>query len=59
MKHPSQEDLLGYVLGALDAQEERDLQEQIDANPEIEDQLLEIRNSMTPLESLSLSLIHI
>ena len=53
MKHPSQEDLLGYVLGALDAQEERDLQEQIDANPEIEDQLLELRNAMTPLESLS------
>ena len=53
MKHPSQEDLLGYVLGAMDAQEERDLQEQIDANPEIEEQLLELRNSMKPLESLS------
>jgi len=53
VKHPSQEDLLGYVLGALDAQEERDLQEQIDANPQIEEQLLELRNSMAPLESLS------
>ena len=53
MKHPSQEDLLGYVLGALDAQEERDLQEHIDANPEVEEQLLELRNSMRPLESLS------
>lgn len=53
MKHPSQEDLLGYVLGALDAQEERDLQEQLDANPEIEEQLLELRHSMEPLESLT------
>lgn len=52
MKHPSQEDLLGYVLGALDAQEERNLQEQVDANPEIEEQLLEIRHSMAPLECL-------
>lgn len=53
MKHPSQEDLLGYVLGALDAQEERDLQEQMDASPEIEEQLLEIRHAMSPLESLT------
>lgn len=53
MKHPSQEDLLGYVLGALDAQEERDLQEKIDSNPEIEDQLLELRHAMSPLDSLS------
>ena len=53
MKQPSQEDLLGYVLGALDAQEERDLQTIIDANPEIEDELLELRHSMLPLESLA------
>ncbi len=53
MKHPSQEDLLGYVLGALDAQEARDLEEQIDANPLIEEQLLEIRSAMAPLDSLS------
>lgn len=54
MKHPSQEDLLGYVLGALDAQEERALQEQIDARPEIEEQLLELRHAMSPMESLTL-----
>ena len=53
MNHPSQEDLLGYVLGALDAQEERELQQQIDACPEIEEQLLEIRHAMSPMESLS------
>ena len=54
MKHPSQEDLLGYVLGALDAQEERDLQKQIDASPEIEEQLLQLRHAMSPMESLTL-----
>jgi len=53
VKHPSQEDLLGYVLGALDAQEERELQEQIDARPEIEEQLLELRHAMSPMESLT------
>lgn len=53
MKQPSQEDLLGYVLGALDAQEERDLEKTIDAHPEIEEQLLELQHSMQPLESLA------
>jgi len=52
VKQPSQEDLLGYVLGALDAPEERGLQQQIDTNPVIEEQLLEIRHSMAPLECL-------
>ena len=52
MKTPSQEDLLGYVLGALDAQEHRDLQQQIDENPEIEDHLLQIKNSLLPLDCL-------
>ena len=52
MKHPSQEDLLGYVLGALDAQEQRDLQLQIDADPELEEKLLEIKSSLVPLEYL-------
>jgi hypothetical protein len=49
---PSQEDLLGYVLGALDAQEQRDLEQLIDQNPEIEEQLLQIRTSMLPLDHL-------
>ncbi len=52
MKQPKQEDLLGFVLGALDAPEQRDLQQYIDANPETEEQLLEIRNAMSPLDSL-------
>lgn len=52
MKHPSQEDLLGYVLGALDAQEQRDVQQLIDADPELEEKLLAIRSSLDPLEFL-------
>ena len=58
VKQPSQEDLLGYVLGALEAQEQRDLQQQIDEHPqsaEIEDQLLEIRASMLPLDYVDTS----
>lgn len=52
MKHPSQEDLLGYVLGALDAQEHRDLQQTIDQNPQIEEELLRIKSSLMPLDEL-------
>ena len=55
MKTPSQEDLLGYVLGALDAQEQRDLQKLIDQTPEIEEQLLEIKAALLPLDSLETS----
>ncbi len=52
MKSPSQENLLGYVLGALDAQEQRDLEKQIDQNPELEVQLLQIKTAMQPLDCL-------
>ncbi len=50
MKHPSQEDLLGYVLGALDAQQHREVQQQIDSNQELEDQLLQIKAALQPLD---------
>jgi len=49
---PSQEDLLGYVLGALEAQEQSDVQQYIDENPESEETLLELRNAMAPLDAL-------
>ena len=52
MKKPSQEDLLGYVLGAMDAQEQRNIEEVIDRNPQVEDDLLEIKNSLLPLDHL-------
>jgi hypothetical protein len=49
---PSQEDLLGYVLGAMDAQETRDIQQVLDLNPQLEDDLLEVKNSLLPLDHL-------
>lgn len=52
MNTPSQEDLLGYVLGALEAQEQSDVQQYIDENPQAEDELLELRHAMAPLEAL-------
>lgn len=55
MKIPSQEDLLGYVLGALDAQEHRNVQQSIDDNPEVEEQLLQIKSALLPLDCLETS----
>ena len=52
MKNPSQEDLVGYVLGALDATEQRQVQAMIDNDPALEEQLLEIKNSLLPLEAI-------
>jgi hypothetical protein len=52
VKQPPQEDLIGYVLGALDAQEQRDLQKEIDLNPALEDQLMDIKSSLLPLDCL-------
>ena len=53
MKNPSQEDLLGYVLGALDAQEQAAVQQYIDQHPSVEEELLHIKNSLLPLECVS------
>lgn len=53
--NPSEENLIGYVLGALDAQEQRDLQTQIDSDPDLEDRLLEIKNSLRPLDYIDTS----
>lgn len=52
MNDPSQEDLLGYVLGALDADQQHDLQQQIDNDPQLDEKLLEIKTQLTPLELL-------
>ena len=52
MNHPSQQDLLGFVLGALDAQEQRDLQQQIDNDPALEESLLDIKAALVPLDSI-------
>ena len=52
MKQPPQEDLIGYVLGALDADQQDALQKLIDENPQLEEQLLDIKSSLLPLELL-------
>ena len=52
MKQPSQEELLGYVLGALDATEQNQIQQLIDSDPALEESLIEIKNSLLPLEAI-------
>ncbi len=52
MNPSSQDDLLGYLLGALDAQEQRDLQQKIDNDPTLEESLLDLKAAMVPLDSL-------
>jgi len=47
-----QEELLGYVLGALDATEERDIQQKIEQDPSLQDQVERIRERLLPLEAL-------
>lgn len=44
--------MLGYVLGALDADQQKALQKLIDQDPQIEERMLDIRASMMPLELL-------
>ena len=52
MNHSSQDDLLGYLLGALDAQEQRDLQQKIDNDPALEESLLDLKAAIGPLDCL-------
>ncbi|MEM7781996.1 MAG: hypothetical protein AAF623_01365 [Planctomycetota bacterium] len=52
MKQPSHEDLLGFVLGALDAQEQTAIEQLIDQDPQIEEELLRIRTAILPLDDL-------
>ncbi len=52
MNNPLQEELLGYVLGALDATEERDIQQKIEQDPSLQDQVERIRENLLPLEAL-------
>ena len=52
MNPSSQDDLLGYLLGALDAQEQRDLQQKIDDNPALEETLLDLKAAIGPLDCL-------
>ena len=52
MNDPSKEDLLGFVLGALEESEHQAIQQRIEIDPQLEDQLEELKSSMAPLEHL-------
>ena len=52
MKNSFQEDLFGYVLGALDAEEHSQVQNRIDSDPALKEKVLELRASIAPLEHL-------
>ncbi len=52
MNDPSQEELLGYVLGALDADQQRELQQKIDNDPQLDEKLIEVKSQLMPLELL-------
>lgn len=47
-----QEELLGYVLGALDATEERNIQQKIEQDSELQNLVEQIRERLLPLEAL-------
>ena len=47
-----QEELLGYVLGALDATEERNIQQKIDQDPSLQQEVQKIQSSIAPLDYL-------
>ena len=52
MNSPVQEDLLGYVLGALDATEERDIQQKIEQDPALQEEVRKLKASLVPLDFL-------
>lgn len=47
-----QEELLGYVLGALDATEERNIQQKIESDPSLQEEVLKLQASLLPLDHL-------
>lgn len=50
MNEPSKEDLLGYMLGALDAEEQGRIQRALDDRPDLEQELLSLKSQLMPLE---------
>ena len=49
---PTREDLLGYMLGALDAPESQAIEQLIQENPEVQSELESIESMMAPLEHM-------
>ena len=52
MNSPVQEELLGYVLGALDATEERNIQQKIESDPSLQKEVQKLQASILPLDYL-------
>lgn len=46
-----QEDLLGYLLGALDVDEQETIKRQIDCDPNLQQQLTQLQTRLAPLEA--------
>ncbi len=51
-----QEELLGYVLGALDATEERNIRQKIESDPSLREEVQRLQASILPLDHLDNSL---
>ena len=47
-----QEELLGYVLGALDAPEERNIRQKIESDPSLQEEVNKLQASILPLDHL-------
>lgn len=47
-----QEELLGYVLGALDATEERNIRQKIESDPSLQEEVNKLQASILPLDHL-------
>ncbi len=56
MNSPVQEELLGYVLGALDATEERNIRQKIESDPSLQEEVQKLQASILPLDHLGNSL---
>lgn len=52
MNEPSSRDLLGYMLGALDSDEHRQIEDQIELDPEFKEELHELRSQVALLDDL-------
>ena len=52
LNSPVQEELLGYVLGALDATEERNIRQKIESDPSLQEEVEKLQVSILPLDYL-------
>ena len=53
MNESSSKDLAGYMLGALDPAEHEAIDKQIEENPELKEELQDLKDQLAPLDNLS------